>query len=253
MNITSNAQVSVYETDTLLNQYLNFHYGNQRDQLPFSFGPHDALDFPVRCVTECIDLKKLTKKSKALEIGCAVGRTSFELSRYCANVTAMDASQKFIDAAKHIQTEGYLNYLLKEEGMQMSERTALRPITAIPQNVNFICSDVKMLEPSMYDVVIAANVLCRLPDPLEFLKSLHEFVAPQGQLVLISPYSWLEEFTSKSKWLKPTEGKELLNTIQDELRGSFVLKRSFDMPFLLRQHLRKYEFGVSQASIWERK
>ena len=44
--------MNIYETDLLLNQYLLFHYGTAEDQLPYSFGPQDALFYPCRCVSD---------------------------------------------------------------------------------------------------------------------------------------------------------------------------------------------------------
>ena len=43
-----------YESEKLLGEYLELHYGKPDKQLPFGFGPKEALDFPVRCALECI-------------------------------------------------------------------------------------------------------------------------------------------------------------------------------------------------------
>ena len=51
---------NVYETDKLLSEYLMFHYGSHQDLLPYSFGPHDSLDFPKKCAEIC--MKNFTKK-----------------------------------------------------------------------------------------------------------------------------------------------------------------------------------------------
>ena len=57
-------------------------------------------------------------------------------------------------------------------------------------------------------MVLASNLLCRLPSPRKFLKDIKHFIAPGGVLVLISPYSWLEEYTSLSEWIGGVEGTE---------------------------------------------
>ena len=33
---------SVYETDRILREYLLFHYGGDKEVLPYSFGPREA-------------------------------------------------------------------------------------------------------------------------------------------------------------------------------------------------------------------
>ena len=82
-----------YESPTLLNEYLLFHYGSADEVLPWAFGPREALHFPVRTVT---DLTDNSPRARALDLGCAVGRSSFELSRFCAEVTGIDFSRAFI-------------------------------------------------------------------------------------------------------------------------------------------------------------
>lgn len=241
---------SRYETIAMLDHYLLFHYGIDQDQLPFDFGPFQALNFPVRCITECIDLKDLPQDAIALDLGCAVGRSTFELSRYCHRVVGIDNSQHFIQAAKQLQEQGQIEYSLAEEGSQISKRLAHLPKGVHTERVEFLCMDAMELAPTndVYHAVLAANLICRLPDPAAFLENIHQLVAPSGQLVLTSPYSWLEEFTPQSKWLK-----EGLNSLKMILGKHFSLNKAFDMPFLMREHKRKYQWGVAQASIWIKK
>jgi len=88
---------SLYETELLLQQYLLFHYGTGEDQLPYPFGPHDALFYPVRCVAEFAPF--FGETVRALDLGCAVGRSSFELARHAREVIGIDLSRRFIQAA----------------------------------------------------------------------------------------------------------------------------------------------------------
>lgn len=247
-----------YETQLMLNEYLLFHYGSDQDQMPFSFGPLNSINFPVRCVSDCVDIKRLARTAKALELGCAVGRSSFELARYCAHVTAIDTSHTFIKAAQHIQQFGHLEYSITQEGGFTETRTAKPPVDASKNNISFICGNVMEMKEfeTKYDLVLSANVLCRVPDPENFLKIFHKLVQPDGQLILISPYSWLEEYTVKSHWLGKTATgfrKNVIDAIHEILNPHFNLQRTLDIPFVLRDHLRKYEWGVSQASMWLRK
>ena len=52
-----------------------------------------------------------------------------------------------------------------------------------------------------FSVIHGANLLCRLPDPDLFLSSARGLLAPGGLLVLVSPYSWLPQYTPKAKWI----------------------------------------------------
>ena len=246
---------SVYETNSALSQYLLFHYGEDHNLMPFSLVEKNALHFPVRCVTECVNKEILSKSAKGLDIGCAVGRTSFELSRYCKNVTAIDNSSLFISAAKTLQQVGCLEYTIQEEGGDESTHIAQLPDKVNAQSVNFICSDIMDVASSLegFEVVIAANLLCRLHNPKKFLETLSKLVIPGGQLILTSPYSWQEEYTSLIHWLNRKDNKRALDSLQKILNKDFDLNRFFDMPFLIREHYRKYQLGVAQATVWERK
>jgi hypothetical protein len=85
-----------------------------------------------------------------------------------------------------------------------------------------------------------------------------KFLKPGGLLVLVSPYSWLEEYTPQSEWFggSYTESKEPVDSY-DALRD-FIASNNIplnavsrnDIPFLIREHERKYQYGVSDCNIW---
>ena len=52
-------------------------------------------------------------------------------------------------------------------------------------------------ELGQFGCVLAANVICRLPDPVPFLVRLRSMVVPSGIVVITTPYSWLEQYTPK--------------------------------------------------------
>ena len=71
-----------YETPKALSEYLLFHYGKPDEVLPWDCGPTDALDYPVRCVTECVDANRLPAEARALDLGCG---NSLALERLLAS------------------------------------------------------------------------------------------------------------------------------------------------------------------------
>jgi SAM-dependent methyltransferase len=54
---------------------------------------------------------------------------------------------------------------------------------------------------SKFDAILAANLVCRLPEPMKFFERLPSLVKPGGVAVIISPHSWLPAWTPKSKWI----------------------------------------------------
>ena len=126
-----------YETDEALSEYLLFHYGTAEQLLPWAFGPREALDYPVRCVSECLDPARLPANARGLDLGCAVGRSTFELARHCREVIGIDASQRFIDVARQLQVQGSLTYGYREEGWLTSPATAVVPADIDRERVSF--------------------------------------------------------------------------------------------------------------------
>lgn len=245
-----------YETPGVLQEYLLLHYADAATVLPYDFGPGEALNFPARCVSELVSPEPGVR---ALELGCAVGRACFELSKFCDSVVGIDFSRAFILEAQRLSRDqqAMFSYCLEGELYEQAEihlQGGFRP-----EVVQFEVGDATALRSDLgqFDIVLAANLLCRVPDPQAVLSRLPDLVAPAGQLVLTSPYTWLEEYTPKERWLggflRQGEPVRSLSTLRATLEPDFVLERTQDMPFLIREHARKFQWSVAQASVWTRK
>jgi putative 4-mercaptohistidine N1-methyltranferase len=245
---------STYETDEILQQYLLFHYGEPKDLLPWEFGPREAVNFPVRCVTQGVAVDRLAGRARALDIGCAVGRSTFELGRIFEEVTGIDYSFAFVTAARMLYREGSVPYRIRETGTITREVTACRPEGACAR-LFFEQGDAQKLRADLgsFDFVLAANLLCRLARPVDFLARLPGLVNPGGQLVITTPNTWMESFTARQYWIGATpETGEPLEALAKQLEPHFQLDATWDMPFLIREHVRKYQWSVAQASRWIR-
>ena len=98
---------------------------------------------------------------------------------------------------------------------------------------------------------ILSNLLCRLPDPDAFLSRAASLVKSGGQLLLTTPFTWLEEYTPKERWIggiDPERRSE--NELMCRLEESFRLHRRIDLPFLIREHERKYQLGIALGTSW---
>ena len=76
-------------------------------------------------------------------------------------------------------------------------------LDGVAGRVEFRQGDAHNLKPQHtgYDLVLAANLIDRLYDPARFVADIGARVRPGGLLVILSPYTWLEEFTPRDKWL----------------------------------------------------
>lgn len=251
--------MNFYDTDRAVSEYLLFHYGSAEELLPHTVGPADALDYPVRCVSECLDVSTLPGNARALDIGCAVGRSSFELARHCGEVIGIDYSQRFIDVANHLQAQGSFTYSFTVEGDLRQPATATIDPEIDRARVSFEQGDAMDLRDHLgqFDVLMAANLLCRLTEPRRFLDRLPGLLNPGGQLLLMTPCTWLEEFTPKENWLggfeRDGEPVRTLDSLKQILGKDFEFQQAKDLPFLIREHERKFQWTVAQASVWRRR
>ena len=247
---------NLYETDKLLEEYLLLHYGTPEQVLPWAFGPREALEFPARCVTERV---KVAQGSHALEIGCSVGRACFELSVFCDRVVGIDYSQSFVRQAQEMKSRKLAEFSCADEGeLRATHRYELEERFR-PEKVEFEVGDATDLREDLgsFDIVLACNLLCRVPDPQSVLRRFSQLVKPGGQLVLTSPYTWMEEYTPKRMWLggfeRNGEAIRSLDSLKKALSRDFSCDEVIDMPFLIREHSRKFQWSVAQASSWTRR
>ena len=249
-----------YETDRAVSEYLLFHYGSSEEILPYPDGPVSALDYPVRCVEHFSDDIGYDVTMRALDLGCAVGRSTFELARYCGEVIGIDYSERFIASAQRLQDQGRIGYSFTDHGELTRDAVAAVSGNIDRSRVRFEQGDAMFLREGLgsFDVVLMANLIDRLVDPGLFLSGMNERVVSGGYMILTSPYTWLEEYTPREHWIggKPGTGGADLRTedaLLELLNPSFERIRCADLPFLIREHVRKFQWSVAQGSLWKRR
>ena len=244
---------AMYETDAAVAQYCDAHYG------PEKFG---VANFSAQVVSICLEAMKDKPKQRALDLGCAVGRASFELAKDFAFVSGIDYSARFIRIAHQLQQKGVIHYQLPEEGDIVSfHEKSLADFDLQPGRgeIEFYQGDAHNLKAQFtdYDLILAANLLDRLSDPRRFLSGIHERLNPGGLLVLASPYTWQEEFTRKANWIgglrRAGEPFTTLEGLNETLAPHFrAVGEPRDVEFVIRETARKYQHTLSQLTIWER-
>jgi putative 4-mercaptohistidine N1-methyltranferase len=250
---TNHAASNPYETDLLVSQYCEFHYGEDY----FGVG-----NFPARCARLCIEYLGERRKLRALEGGGAVGRATFELARVFPHVIGVDYSQRFIAVADKLRLIGSISYQLPVEGdlAVSAERNLCElDLDSARSKVQFLRADAMALPAELtgFELIFAGNLIDRLPRPGTFLSSIHERLNPGGLLVITSPYTWLPEFTPREEWLGgyTLHGKDVytLEGLKEVLGRHFTLSgEPVDVPFVIRETARKYQHTIAQLSVWVR-
>ncbi len=249
-----------YETNALLNQYMLFHYGSKEEnrdvEISARAGHPDVQEF-IPATVELVT-KYAEHNGKVLDLGCAVGRASFELSKTFDEVIGLDYSQSFVDAALRMKQYGKAEYRRHETGRYYSQLLAELSSDCKPARVQFLQGDAGALNEAKnmqgFDAVLLSNLLCRLPDPRACLRQFVEddnLLNKGAVLVIVSPNSWMDTYTDAEQFLDAPNSGGALERLATILTG-FELLHEDDLPFMIREHRRKYEYVVSQVSIWKK-
>jgi len=249
------ADMNIYETDRMVSEYIEFHYGEAQLGVP---------NFPVACVDAVREVYD-GGFDRALDLGCATGRSSFELAKDFAHVDAIDFSARLIEPPTRLKDQGSQRYVVHDEGDLVTYKdiklSDFDGYEAVKDRVNFMQGDACNLPTKFddYDLVFAGNLIDRLYDPAEFLALIKGRIRDGGMLALASPYTWLEEFTPKDKWLggyKANTGENFttLEGIAEALAPEFeMVDAPRDIPFVIRETARKHQHTISQMSFWKKK
>lgn len=252
-----------YDTDEVVSQYLLFHYGSAEEQRDTAITKGVGHPDSVNLIDRTVELmeKYAVNKDNALDLGCAVGRSSFELAREFSQVVALDYSDAFIDAANEIKRDGELDYQRWDTGKFKTGLTASVDDAIQRDRLTFIQGDAASLDTlnlfdttAPFDAILLSNLLCRLSHPHECLRQFvdsDKYLRSGGILVITSPNTWMEQYTPLENFLDGENSDETLAAIGKLLPG-FELIHQEDIPFMIREHRRKYEYIISQGSVWKK-
>lgn len=241
-----------YESDEQLGQYMDFHFGPER------FG---VANYPRACAERCLAAAKA--RGKALDLGCAVGRSTMELARGFDSVVGVDLSNRFIRAAESLRRQGRLEYQLVDEGELAHDETAVLAELGLDEAVERVrFEEGDAGDPGShhrgYDLIFCGNLIDRMSDPGAFLRGLHKLVSERGMVVISSPYTLLEEFTPRQNWIGGyyENGQRLtvLDGMTRCLADHFRLAAEpEDIPFVIRETRRKHQYTTAQLTVWDRR
>ncbi len=245
---------SHYETDRLVADYCEFHYGDPCFGVP---------NFPAALARLALEALGDAPARRALDLGCATGRATFELARRFEHVTGVDFSARFVGVGTQMAEQGRVRYAVVDEGDLVSyhERTLEQfGLAHTASRVAFLQGDACNLKSALsgYDLILAANLIDRLYSPALFLRDVHARLNPGGLLLLASPYTWLEDHTKREEWIggfkRDGENVTTLDGLKAMLSPHFDLVGTpRDVPFVIRETRRKHQHTISEVSIWKRR
>ena len=149
---------NIYNTDSLISQYCHFGWGEN---------VLGVENYPAVCARIALDYMKDKPRRKAFDIGCAVGRSSFELARGFDEVIGVDFSARFIQEAQKLKENSVLRYTMPTEGeLENFYEVKLSDfdLEKARQKVSFWQADACNLKPIYqgFDLIFAGNLIDRL-------------------------------------------------------------------------------------------
>ncbi len=245
-----------YNSFSMLSSYLWSHYSE------FFNGP-DATDAYQRWA-RTFDSQR---SGWALDIGCAVGRLTFEMTKTHDRAVGLDTSISFVRAARGLADRRRLAFDLIMEG-QITEKRAcdLDPAFGFDQ-AEFIVADAMALPfPSRrFATVSSVNILEKVPDPLLHLAEANRVMHEKKARFLFSdPFSWDETVNSPALWLGGTnEGAfngfgmdnicKLFQDPESVFSPGFTIQDKGQVLWKIRKTRNLWEHITSQFVVAERK
>jgi SAM-dependent methyltransferase len=231
-----------YETAAALSSYLWGHYA-------------DLLADP-EASTAYRDWAALMNSADgvALDIGAAVGRFSFEMSRKWDFVVGIDASVTFIRTARALLNRRSLRITLPLEGRLAREVDLRLPNAWSYDNLEFVVADALALPfcSHSFSGLASLNLIDKVPQPLRHLRETNRVARrTQAQLLISDPYSWSEQVAAPRDWLGgqpdgPFAGHgadNIANMLQNgsKPRPAWHIERQGHVWWKLRTHANHFE------------
>jgi SAM-dependent methyltransferase/uncharacterized protein YbaR (Trm112 family) len=183
-----------------LSTYAWDHYGE--------LDPEEAAGSPapgsiIGLLARSLAVAGLLPKGPILDVGCAVGRTTFELAgRTGALVLGVDLGYAMLRLAARALREGRVRYPRRRVGLVYDRRDF--PVSfAAAENVDFWACDALALPfpAGSFGTVAALNVLDCVQAPHDLLASIPRLLVPGGKTILSTPYDWSPSATPVEAWL----------------------------------------------------
>lgn len=142
-------------------------------------------------------------RGPVIDIGCSVGRTSFELAkRYDELVLGVDLNFGMLKTAASILDKGHVTYPKRRVGI-VFDRRKFPAIFEKAKNVDFWVCDATALPftGESFSLGVSLNVLDCVGSPYDHLKELARILKHKAGAIITTPYDWADNATSVGSWI----------------------------------------------------
>jgi SAM-dependent methyltransferase/uncharacterized protein YbaR (Trm112 family) len=231
---------------SLISSYMDLHYGTFEDSIFPSASWIDSKEFWKK-VVEIAKPNKDEIYRRSLDLGCSVGRYTFDLARFSELAIGIDIKFNTVSRAALFQRTKKIFYERRKHGRCFEEiETTYSP----SQNVLFLIADA--LDPPFkgetFDFVTALNLIDNVKLPLVLIGQMDALLKQGGSLILGAPYEWQTEICDAEEWLE-TDDMDSPEMLKSILEGRLfpqmgityeIFEDIFDIPWLMRYHNRHW-------------
>jgi SAM-dependent methyltransferase/uncharacterized protein YbaR (Trm112 family) len=202
----------------------------------------------------------------ALDIGCSVGRLTFELTKTHDRVVGIDTSLAFISAARQLSFEKHLEFEMIMEGRITETKSAPLPSEFDFAKTEFMVADATALpfRRNHFATTSSVNILEKVSKPgLHLAEANRVMQKEKAQFLFSDPFSWDESISSPDRWLGgrnqgPFKGYGMDNIrrlLQDEkgpFSPGFDIRQTGQVLWKIRKTRHLWEHITSQFVIGQR-
>jgi len=156
-----------------------------------------------RCLQHLLALNGPSNPARILDIGCAAGRTGFDLAAAYpqALVLGLDTNLALLSLAR-AAAAGQVSYPRRRIGLAYDRRRFATVFDAAPR-VDFWACDASALPftDSTADLTVALNLIDCVPSPSQVFGELARVTRAGGGILLATPYDWSQRVTGVENWL----------------------------------------------------
>ena len=198
-----------------LSMYSWDHYGDkespEKTQHLFEKAPPGSL---VKCLNAGLTLLKNKPGAPMIDIGCAVGRCSFELAAHNPGlVLGVDLNFSLLRIAQRILRDKRISFPLKRTGV-VYDRHDYEISFDHQDQVDFWACDALALpfENESFYFANALNIFDAVSSPRRLLMSIRDMLVSGGNAILATPYDWtpttpMQNWVGGHTQLGPDNGK----------------------------------------------
>ena len=231
---------------SLISSYMDLHYGTfESSKIGYSLGVD-----PGQFWKKIIGITKPNTGEtyrRSLDLGCSVGRYTFELARFSELAIGMDLKFNIVSQAAMFHRTKKISYEQRKHGRCFEE---IETVYSPPQNVLFLVADA--LDPPFraetFDLVAALNLIDNVKLPLVLMGQMDALLKQGGTFILGAPYEWQNDICEPEEWLETgdMDSPEMIQRIlENKLFPQMgityeILQDIFDIPWLMRHHKRHW-------------